>query len=209
MVNQTPVSSWVTHTNYKPLHTHTYSLSHCFFVFSLALSPPLSPSPSPSPSLPLSLSHTHTTLHFFLPFINWQLDTLPGGIVGRRRICICIFPISPLDGGSWAYQGERKEAGRTAAGWHLLKTFISSHLVLFFFFYNLRERCAPRPVVGGCGEGHCCWGDDGLALPGCILRGKSRGFKPWGHTHANKAILVSWSSAETKGRRCQCVAASD
>ena len=28
-------------------------------------------------------------------------------------------------------------------------------------------------------------------------------------THTNKAILVSWSSAETKGRYCQCVAASD
>lgn len=80
----------------------------------------------------LSLTHTYTLSPAHLPFINWQLETLPGGIVGRWRICICIFPISPLDGGSWAYYGSRQDCSRL--------TFVKDiHLLTSCSFYNLRE----------------------------------------------------------------------
>lgn len=167
-------SLWVIHTNYKPQHTHPYSVSLflCFLSLSLSLS---------------------------LPFINEQLEILPGGNVGRQRICICIFPISLLDRGSWAYQRRgRKKAGLQQTG--IYSRHPSPHLVPYIILFGLLSMAWGKGIVV----------EEMIGFLYLVAYWEEyHAVQARGHTHVDTGVLVSWSSPETKVCCSQCVAVWD
>lgn len=72
--------------------------------------------------------------------------------MGRQRICICIFPISPPDRGSWGLLRERKETGSDCSRLTFVKDV---HLPSSCSFYNLRAGSSTCCRVAA-GRGHCC-----------------------------------------------------